>query len=306
MTQILIADDCPTTRALLRGNMAHLGYAVILAGDGAEALARFRTDGADLILLDVAMPGVDGIGACQAIRALPAGAAVPIIMVTAHEDEATIDRAFVAGASEFITKPIKWALLRHRLQILLRVTATDQRLRQQVAVYTGLAYDDPLTGIGNRRRFEAAWERAWASGARLALVLLDIDHFKTINDTWGHDAGDRVLGAVATRLRAGVRATDVVARIGGDEFAVLLTSAPAAGAMWELCQRWSRALCLPVDYGERSLAVGVSLWVALFPEHAATAPDLRQAADAALYRAKRGQGPVAMAPPCDGPLTADH
>lgn len=221
---VLVVDDQP---ASLRG------LCDALAGDcdlrvtrsAEEALRLCQSEPPDLVLMDVVMPGMDGLSCCRALAADPATRDVPVIFVTASgspEDELA---CWEAGAVDFISKPATAMTVRKRVGAHLRLKRMADQLRL-------LSITDELTGLPNRRAFDQAFKVAWAnsarSGAPIGLLLVDVDWFKAYNDTYGHAAGDQALQAAAGALRACVRgADDLIARIGGEEFAVLL---PEGGA----------------------------------------------------------------------------
>jgi len=435
----LVVDDDGVLRAAMQQFISQLGFAVQSADNGRRALELFQAQGADIVLLDAAMPVLDGFAACEAIRALPAGRHVPVIMITSYEDEESVDRAFRSGATEYVTKPIHWAVLRNRVRQLVeaaeaarrlrqdraffqslvdaipdptlvcdregvvrwlnqdaarhplvaeaaldaplrlapgvtesesgesdpqailtrirtRVVAADtpldlllhcvdpqageiyaeaharalrgveganfglilrlqdvtareledQRLRRQVTRYGELAHRDSLTGLANRRRFEDLLHEAVGTadrtGERLAVMFLDLDGFKAINDTLGHAAGDQVLCQVAARLQLAVRRPDTVSRLGGDEFAVLLREVPGCTVVLELGERLLAAICAPIALTDGPATLGASIGISLFPEHGLDGATLLRRADEAMYAVKtRGKRGVAMAPLPTGP-----
>ncbi|WP_295447952.1 diguanylate cyclase [uncultured Thiodictyon sp.] len=429
----LVVDDDDVLRTAMHRFIARLGFEVQSTDNGSRALALFEAQGADIVLLDAAMPVMNGFAACEAIRALPAGRRVPVIMITSYEDEDSVDRAFAAGATEYVNKPIRWAVLRNRLQqlveaadaerrlrqdhaffqclvdaipdptlvcdregivrwinrdasrfplvaeatvgaplrlaqgvtepasgesdaqaivtrirtqvadsdtqldLLLRgvhpaagevyaemhalalrgldginfglilrlqdVTAREleaQRLRNQVTRYGALAHHDSLTGLANRRLFEdilnEAVSTAGSTGEHLAVMFVDLDGFKGINDTWGHAAGDQVLCQVATRVQGVVRPPDTVARLGGDEFAVLLRDVSGCPAALDLGQRILAAVSKPMELADGPAGIGASIGVSWFPEHGPDGATLLRCADEAMYAVKiHGKHGVAMA-----------
>ncbi len=189
--------------------MAQFGLEVSAHANGAAALEAALSGDLAIVLLDVDMPGLDGYAVCRRLRAEPRLANVPIVMVTGHEDSAAIDLAFAAGATDFISKPVNWALLPRRLGYILRNAAAAERVER-------LAYYDPLTGLPNRQRCietaEHLFAEAAAAAEEVAILYLDLNSFKRINDTFGHAVGDAVLRVVAERLR--VRWSSLRARTG--------------------------------------------------------------------------------------------
>ncbi|WP_295458209.1 diguanylate cyclase [uncultured Thiodictyon sp.] len=188
-----------------------------------------------------------------------------------------------------------------RLQDVTTRELERRHLRRQVTHYGELAHRDSLTGIANRRLFERGLRRAISdasrSGERLAVLFLDLDGFKAINDTRGHAAGDQVLCQVAARLQGLVRRPDLVARLGGDEFAVLVRDASGHAGGLELGERLLAALCAPMELADGMAAIAASIGVSLFPEHGPDGANLMYRADGAMYEVKRrGKRGVMMAP----------
>ncbi len=421
---VLVVDDDRLQRTMARDALEAEGFAVVEAADGDEALARFEQDRPDLVMLDVAMPGRDGISVCGEIRERHPSDLVPIFIVTGTDDQASIDRAYEAGGTDFASKPLNWALVRHRIRFLLRASRTlrelhrsqallaasqrlarigywcwnartnqmewseeiyrilglepgavepntriwwslvhpddRERVREEAraAVAAGRPYGvehrvllgderlkhvhqqaegtvserggerwlvgtlqdvteqrraqeqirylanfDGLTGLANRRHFleslDLALDEARESSATLALMYLDLDRFKQINDTLGHAAGDDLLRQVAEVLRSQVRASDVigrmetveraatVSRLGGDEFTILLRDVNEPAAAGEVARRILRDLPRAVAVGGSGIAATGSIGIALFPTDGDDAETLMKNADTAMYHAKQ-------------------
>lgn len=425
---VLVADDDPTTRILVCGTLEEEGFAVAEAEDGDQALQKFEALRPDLVLLDVLMPRRDGFSACEAIRALPYGKSVPVLMMTALEDTESIRRAFDAGATDFAAKPISWSLLGHRVRYLLRGKAALDEVRRSEArlaraqelaglgsfetddavqfvrwsaglkhvlglehgagpfhienylqrvhpqdvgkveraldalrhgdapadlehrILTGaseprhvllrleqivsgdasatgiagvvqdvtervgaerqiryLAFHDSLTGLPNRNSFtervRIALSDARRSGRPVAVLFVDLDDFKCVNDSLGHDAGDQLLTAVGQRFRQLVRATDevgratfqdetlFVARLGGDEFLLLLTDLARAEDAVRVARRILKSLEEPFRIRDHEVFVDACIGISVYPHDGTGESDLLKNADTALYHAKgNGRG----------------
>ncbi|MCB1743159.1 MAG: EAL domain-containing protein, partial [Gammaproteobacteria bacterium] len=416
---VVVVDDDETARAWADAHLGTKGFEVLEASSGEQALALIAARRPDLVLLDVEMPGLDGYATCERIRAMPGLEALPVVMITGLEDERSIDRAYASGATDFVTKPINWALLAHRLPYLIRagmtttalarsrellsaaqhlallgswvldekhatVTWSDELFRRlgyrvnevrasmdvlraripedQISLFeralgqvreTGevvelthdvvwpdgtlravrhllesvgpaerreirgialdvteqlaaqqkihrLAYVDSLTGLPNRARFHDVlvreMERARRNQRALAVLFLDLDNFKRINDTLGHAVGDRLLEEVSTRLKRAVRCYDtvfgpvldgsMVARLGGDEFTLLLTDLDSPDDASGVATRILRSLSEPVRIDEHDVCVTPSIGIALFPDHGKESGTLLRHADTAMYHAK--------------------
>src|SRR3984957_18106168 len=193
----IIADDEDLGRLLLTETAEASGLHPMSFDDGAAALDAALSHDVAIVLLDVDMPGMDGYAVCRRLRAEPRFATVPIVMVTGHEDSAAISRAFEAGATDFISKPVNWALLPRRLAYILRNAAAAERIER-------LAYFDTLTELPNRQHCIDTAERLFADAARnrrqVAVIYMDLNSFKRVNDTFGHSVGDAVLKSVSVKL----------------------------------------------------------------------------------------------------------
>ncbi len=422
---ILMVDDDAGARRLTRATLNKAGFDVLEAANGALALEALQQHLPDLVLMDVSMPVMDGFDACAALRALPGGQRVPVTMITGLDDTQSIERAFEVGATDFITKPINWSVLPHRVRYMLRastaintleqhqrrlsnaqrigemgdwewdvaadrltpsqqswllcghaedpgqptlaaflaaVPADEQdrvlaafsdavasgegfsidhrillpnggvrHLQQQIEVISHdsagrarqmasavhditrrkdaeeqirrLAYYDPLTGLPNRLLFTEQLSRAIAHagrhGQQLAVIFVDLDNFKRVNDTLGHRAGDELLRTASARLSGVLRGHDTmsrhadhsghsIARLGGDEFTVLLNGLQRPEDAALVAQRLVSALAQPVVVQGTEVFVGGSLGVAMYPSDGTDVDTLLMHADTAMYRAKAG------------------
>jgi predicted signal transduction protein with EAL and GGDEF domain/AmiR/NasT family two-component response regulator len=311
--RVLVADDDAILREIAGAMLREAGFAVqtVASGDAAVAACALRLP--DIVLLDVEMPDGNGYQACANIRTLPGGADLPIVMVTGCDDTRSIDQAYEVGATDFVVKPINWALLTHRIRYVLRGARTILDLRFTQAHIHRLAYFDGLTGLPNREWIRDYLEQSLAEARSLnralALLYVDLDQFKRINDTLGHETGDALLRQVADRLRASLdlegaeqsataltlearrptdneRARGRLARVGGDEFIVVLTGrTDVAQARWA-AERILSALAAPIQQGSYELVVTPSIGIAMFPEHGGDAQSLLKNADGAMYEAK--------------------
>jgi diguanylate cyclase (GGDEF)-like protein len=417
--RILVVDDELTAQALMGTALERAGYEVVSAGDGEEALRQFHSGHFDMVMLDVDMPGLTGFEICAAIRA-ETGPLLPIVMVTGMDDVPSVDCAYRAGATDFIAKPITWALIGHRVRYLLRSyeavldlrsaeernaavlealpdllfeldldgrflqyhvprsevgrlssahylgktvhevlspeaaracigAVTEARVRglstgtlcelkmphgpswfelsvscrptgdaqqphfivlarditERQAAETRirrLAYYDSLTGLPNRERFRqrlaGALETAQHDRHQLALLCIDLDNFKRINDTLGHSAGDELLRIVAVRLREGLGAAtgceDDLSRLGGDEFMVLMPDIAGPDEAGIVADRICRTIMRPIPLGPHEVLVTPSVGIAVFATDGEDVETLFRNADLAMYFAKR-QGPGSFA-----------
>jgi PAS domain S-box-containing protein len=432
--RILVVDDDAGGRRLTRATLTRAGFAVSEAPDGQKALDAMRAELPDLVLMDVSMPLMDGFTACEELRKLPGGMRVPVVMMTGLDDVQSIERAFEVGATDFITKPINWPILAHRVRYMLRASSAindlnqNQRrlsnaqrigemgdwewdvrqdrivpseqawrifgheavqavqgvlqsdgflaavhpedaervrlaceqaiahggafaiehrvlqsggslrhVHQQVEVIAQddsgralrlagavhditqrkdaeeqirrLAYYDTLTGLPNRLLFTDQLRKAIATAERqaqqVAIMFIDLDNFKRVNDTLGHGAGDELLRVVSARLSSSIRALDAVgraagdtlenknsiARLGGDEFIVMLSDVNRVADAAGVARRLVAALNEPVTVLGTELFVSVSVGVAMYPGDGSDIDTLLMNADTAMYRAKEaGRG----------------
>ena len=400
--RVLVADDDAILREIARVSLETSGFAVQVVGSGDAAVAACALSLPHIALLDVEMSEGDGYQACANIRMLPGGASLPIVMVTGLDDSTSIERAYEAGATDFVVKPLNWPLLAHRIRYVLRGARAIEALRvseqknaallkaipdglllvnsngvidhcfnpivglhdikaaqhivdmipkpaqarameclaatlrgepaefefslhhegrparhlecrylpnasgQVLAIVRDiterketqahiqrLAYYDALTGLPNREWIGDYLSRsladAQASNGSVALLYVDLDQFKRINDTLGHDTGDALLGQVAERLRgalAHLGGNAQLARVGGDEFIVVLCGHPGTQLAEQASERILLALSMPFRQGSYELVVTPSIGIALFPEHGIDSQNLLKNADSAMYEAK--------------------
>jgi diguanylate cyclase len=300
--RILIADDDPAALMLMDAALRVAGLAVTRAGDGEQALALFRAQPFDLVMLDIDMPGRSGLEVCAQLRR-EAGDLLPIVMVTGMDDVESVDAAYRAGATDFICKPISWGLIAHRVRYILRGYQINLDLQAARENIRRLAYFDGLTGIPNRQYFQLMLSEAIAGqradGRPFALLCIDLDNFKRINDTLGHGVGDELLRVVTARLRAELRAWrepasgeaarehDGVCRLGGDEFMVLLQDIGDAQHAGQVAERLIAAVSQPMRLEKHEVLVTPSIGIAMCPTDGADAEILVRNSDLAMYFAKR-------------------
>jgi len=283
--KILIADDDPISVLYLQDMLTDWGYEVTVASDGEAAEAVLREPGGPLLaVLDWMMPGRDGIDVCRNIRQAGLERYVYMIMLTSRSETAFIVEAMNAGADDYIAKPFVAEEMRVRVRAGRRVVALEQELRRQ-------ASSDALTGLLNRGAILEALSKELArrqrTGDALSIIFADLDHFKRINDTHGHLAGDEVLRECSRRMSASLRNYDALGRYGGEELLAVLPNCDSAGALIVAERMRSAIAASPVatDYGD--IAASTSVGVATIT--GADSIDINallHRADAALYRAK--------------------
>lgn len=283
--RILIVDDEPDIRTTVATRLRGAGYDVVEAASGEEAIARVERDPPDLVILDVMMPGMSGFAVLEQLRMHPDMPSIIFLSALGNAD--TRLRGLYEGAQDFLTKPFDPE------EMLARV-ATAMRLRKLLVRAQVESMLDPLTGLGNRRAFTIALDEEIARHRRyihpLALILLDADDLKEVNDTLGHAIGDELLKFVARAMRSTARATDGTFRLGGDEFVILLPETgrdTAACVVVRLRQELEVERYGPEDH--RSIP-SVSFGVAVMPDDARDGDGLVKAADRELYRMKAARG----------------
>jgi diguanylate cyclase (GGDEF)-like protein len=410
-TRILLVDDDPAVHLLAREALEPAGFALLQVESAEQAIENFDAARPDLVLLDVELPGMNGFAACRAIRRLPCGARVPVIMLTGRDDDAAIDSAYDAGATDFVTKPIHWALLMHRVRYVLRASRTLEELarsqaslanaqrvarlgswewaacsgevqrsaqllrvlgvapgtlgrgidavlsrvhpedRARVAAaldraqHDGVAYStsfrvllpgggvrtviehtevsrdaagrvariegivqdvselaeanerirrlalyDSLTGLPNRQLFreilEVETQRVARDGGGCAVLFIDVDRFKRVNDTLGHDAGDRAIAETARRVAFALRRPRGVARFSGDEFTVVAADVAHPEEAARLARRVLAAVARPLRIGAHEVTLTASVGIAMCPADGADADSLLKHSAVAMYAAK--------------------
>ncbi len=294
MKLLLIDDNDLDRQAIIRTfRKSEWDIAISQASSATEGLTQFDNEDFDAVLLDYRLPDIDGMEVLQLLNKHPHHHAAIIILTGASADE-DLEREFIeAGAQDVLfkseialkhlTRAITHARSRHLLERQLQ--DSHERLR-------ALAENDSLTGLANRYYFDeslrAAIPRAKRQNDQLALLFLDLDNFKIINDSLGHIIGDQVLKEVAQRLLSVVRAGDIVCRLGGDEFAVLAHNFDSQEAISQLAQRILDDLRQPIMVGKIENIISTSIGIATYPDAGQNAGDLLKAADLAMYRAKQG------------------
>jgi diguanylate cyclase (GGDEF)-like protein len=291
--KVLVVEDSKEQRKHLASMLEARGYEVRAASGGLEALREIKAEAPDIVILDVQLHDLDGYGVCRWMRLTESTRDIAVIMLTVRGEVKERVEGLHVGADDYIPKPFDEDELEARIYAALRSRSVRRELRQRNAELENmigraeqLALTDPVTGIFNRRRFMDVLKREWAAARRyghpLSCALVDIDHFKNINDGSGHAAGDDALRCVAEVLASSVREVDVCARYGGDEFAVLLPHTPLDKA--HIVMERIRGKLAASGGTTVSISVGISS----SEDGALKGPDeLLEASDRALYEAKR-------------------
>ena len=289
--RVLIADDDPISLRLLQANLIKLGYEVLTARDGTEAWKILRGAQAPrLVILDWMMPGIDGIQICRMIRQRRGKQYTYVLLLTAKNRREDIIEGLDAGADDYVTKPFDPHELSARLRagarmldLQTKLVVTRESLRQQ-------ATRDPLTDLPNRLCFSDRLTRRLAEARRgrqtLAVMFLDLDNFKLVNDSMGHEAGDLLLAGVAARLTTALRRGDTVARMGGDEFTLILADIGSLQNAVSIAQKVMDSLSRPFAIDGQEVFVSASVGVSVYPGDGSDVETLVKNADTAMYRAK--------------------
>lgn len=290
MMRVLVAEDDLTSRTILVALLKKWGYDPLAVPDGEDAWqVMAREDAPMLAILDWRMPGMDGVEICQRVRKRHAANPPYLILLTAKGDKADIVQGLEAGANDYVSKPYDSSELRARLEVGRRMVALQSEL---IAAKNALAHEamhDPLTGAPNRRAILDALEKELMRKKRktstVSIGLCDIDHFKKVNDTYGHQAGDEVLQGFVKIVQKCLRGYDMLGRLGGEEFLVVAPDSrgmPEEG-LYERLRGEVASRKIPTKMGD--IPITVSIGVAA-GDNGHTADSLLAAADAALYRAK--------------------
>ena len=286
---ILIVDDQEGNVLLLEQLLREIGYRHISSTlDSASVSALYDANRYDLILLDLLMPGMDGFEVMEALRINVGDDYLPILVLTV--EPALKLRALAAGAKDFLSKPFDQLEVETRIHNMLEVRLLYRRLAAKNRELEAMVMHDALTGLPNRLllmdRLASAIAHARRNKQTMAVLFLDLDGFKQINDTLGHDVGDAVLKSVADRLVATVRQVDIVARFGGDEFIIGLCELSHDEDLARLMSKLIEVISQPFDIQGHRLSITASIGVGLYPQHGEDGESLMKNADLALYDAK--------------------
>jgi len=306
--KILIADDDFTSRLVLSGVLRKHGHEVVETVDGLEAWDALKQhDAPKLAILDWVMPGLSGVDVCRRARTIDSNQPPYIILLTSLDQKADIVTGLQAGADDYLAKPFDPGELLARVDVGRRLVELQGRLNEAHEALAHEAMHDPLTGVLNRRAFVGALSRELSRKRRyenvLALGICDVDHFKQVNDTYGHQTGDDVLCGLVRLIERSLRGHDVLGRHGGDEF-VLVTEHRRSDGPGILYERLRTSVAAgPIATGAGDISITVSIGVKLVVE-GDTEAGLLAAADRALYQAKSaGRNQVWLATETDRPTS---
>lgn len=289
---VLVIDDNEVIRKLATTLLTKKHYIVETAKDGAEGIVTAKNIQPQVILLDVMMPGMDGYEVCRLLKQDPATTAIPVIMLTSKTE--TLDRikGLEIGAADYIMKPFDQGELLARIATQVKLKNLYDELQEKNRMLEELSKKDGLTNLFNRRYFQERVTEEFSRARRydfpMSFIIFDIDHFKDINDTHGHPAGDEVLRHIAKMLTSNIRDVDIPARYGGEEFTLILPHTKLCNAV-AVAERLRRQIeSHPVEFHDKSIPVTISLGVAGIPDNnPKSCNELIQFADEALYKAKQ-------------------
>ena len=287
---ILIVDDKNADVLLLEQMLRKAGYSCITSTMNPHTVCALHRDNHyDLILLDLQMPGMDGFQVMECLKEIETNGYAPILVVTAQPSHEL--RALASGAKDFISKPFDLVEVKTRIHNMLEVRLLYKKLEDSNRVLESLSLHDTLTGLPNRRllmdRLSFAIAHAHRNKHAMAVMYLDLDGFKQINDTLGHDVGDALLSMVAMRMVAAVRQEDTVARLGGDEFVIVLWELSHADGVDMPVSKVIQAVSQPYSIRGNNVSITASAGVSIYPMHGENEEMLMKSADIAMYEAKR-------------------
>jgi two-component system cell cycle response regulator len=296
---LLVEDMAATAERVMRTLSPH--HAIDLESDPQDALFKAAEGGYDLAIVSLSLAGIDGLRLCSQLRSLDRTRQVPILVIVDPDDEARLLRGLDLGVNDYLLRPIDRNEMLARVRTQIRRKRFSDRLRDNVQMTIEMAVTDSLTGLHNRRYLErhlaAMVDNARARAKSLSLLVLDIDHFKVVNDAHGHAAGDDVLREFSRRIREAVRGIDLCCRLGGEEFVVVMpdTDSTLALLVGERIRRKIAGETFETE-GNMKLPVTVSIGASSLESAGDTPEVLLKRADQALYRAKReGRNRVAAA-----------
>ena len=288
--RILIVDDSITTIRLLADLLSNTAE-VFFVTDGKETLDKTKEISPALILLDVEMPEVSGYDVGRMLKQDPATSDIPFLFITARSDGEDEEKGLRLGAVDYISKPIVPAVVCARVQLQLKLQYMTEQLRKANTNLLQLANRDSLTDVFNRRRFMELANSSFAlsrrSSSPLSLIMLDVDHFKQINDRYGHDSGDITLIELVRVCSDVLREVDVLGRIGGEEFAILLPDTQQDGAYCVAERLRQKIADIRISHDDQQFGITVSMGISELAAEKDTVHQLMKRADDALYKSKR-------------------
>ncbi len=291
MTKVLVVDDVEDNIVLLSFELEDDGFEVVSASNGLDCLELSTESLPDIILLDIRMPGIDGIETLKRLKISERTCKIPVVMVSASNEDESVVKALDLGAHDFVSKPIVYSVLSARMRSALRLVQAKKELEKVNQELERLASQDPLTDVYNRRHFYSLSEAEFAKANRhnhpLSILMIDVDMFKMVNDTYGHPAGDQALRSLSECCREAKRSSDVLGRIGGEEFALTCPNTNLEGAL-NLAERIRQGCEKQVIRSNgSSFCITLSIGVTEYSDSDTHLDQTLQRADHLLYEAKK-------------------
>lgn len=288
--KILVADDSKTTLSLISNSLEKLGHEVIVASTGQQAVDMFQINHPELIILDVIMEGIDGFECAKRIRAINPDDWIPIIFLSGAVDDENIAKGINVGGDDYLTKPFNEITLSAKIKAMQRIAEMRKKLFETTKNLSHLSAIDSLTGIYNRFQFDRSIKEKIAHAEHyqrnMAVLFLDLDNFKSINDGLGHNVGDLILIEFPKVLKSCLRLDDFIARIGGDEFAIILCDYENKQALEGIAKKIIQSMEKPYLFNGNEIYFTTSIGIACYPEAGSDPAILVKNADIAMYHAK--------------------
>lgn len=288
--KILVVDDSKLSRTITMNALVNLGHEVISASSGEEAIEIFRHENVDLIILDVVMEGMSGFQCATELRSLNSKEWIPIIFLSSQIDDESISKGIDAGGDDYLSKPFSKITLSAKIKSMERIADMRHKLIKTTHELEILSVTDALTGLNNRLQFDKTLKIAIAQAQRhrhkTALMFIDIDHFKDVNDTFGHTIGDLLLKEVSKRLLSCMRVNDFIARIGGDEFAIILYEIENQQVAEDVATKILDVFSTTFKLDKHVLSITPSIGISIYPKDGDDPKILMKKADMAMYKSK--------------------
>lgn len=289
--RILVVDDNPSNLRLAKNAIADLGLEVETADDGMQALEMVKTNPPDLLLVDVVMPKMNGLELCRMVKSIHSELFLPIILVTAKDDIESKITGIKLGADDYLTKPYNPLELQARISAMLRIKSLQDKISDKRQELEALSVIDTLTGLYNHKamqqRLRDEFMRAQRYNEPLSVLMIDIDNFKEINELYGHEFGDYILGEFAKLLKTSLREIDIAARYGGEEFLAILPQTHFTGSLTVADRVWRNVAAATFKNERHSHRLTTSIGIAFYPNKAIDSVErLLTFAEEALHQAK--------------------
>jgi diguanylate cyclase (GGDEF)-like protein len=288
--KILVADDSKVNLMLITLVLKEQGHTVVIVTTGEQAIHEFQRERPDLVILDVVMEGMDGFECAKQIRAISTDDWIPIIFLSNSIDDVSVAKGIDAGGDDYLAKPFSKTTLIAKIKAMQRISDMRQQLYKLTKELSVMSATDALTGIYNRFQFDISiFERlnmADRFHRQMALLFVDLDNFKLVNDSFGHHIGDLLIKEIASRLKTCLRKEDFIARIGGDEFAIILSDIEKPEVAGDIAQKLLDVLTPDYYLSDKIVRISASIGIACYPSLGVTRESIVKSADIAMYHAK--------------------